>query len=59
MKKVVVMLFIFTLSACSNQATVSKTDSEWSYTSKPVFCYQLPPEELQPNKNCIGSGGHQ
>lgn len=52
MKKIILILFVASvLSACSNEY---KSD----YTTKPVFCYELPPQEQAPGKNCIGSGGH-
>lgn len=51
-KYILVLLAVSTLVACSMQC---KQD----YTTKPVFCYQLAPQEQAPGKNCIGSGGHQ
>lgn len=52
MKKTFLILLISNLLiACS---VLYKAD----YTTKPVFCYQLSPKDMQPGKNCIGSGGH-
>lgn len=54
MKKLIILTALLSLSACTN--TVPK-GGQFAYTSKPTFCYQLPPQEQSPAVNCIGSGG--
>ncbi len=49
-KTILALLIASALVACSTQY---KSD----YTTKPVFCYQLVPQDQQPGKNCIGAGG--
>ncbi|VEJ16425.1 hypothetical protein [Actinobacillus pleuropneumoniae] len=50
-KLIFTLLVTSLLSACSTQYPID-------YTTKPVFCYQLSPQDIQPGKNCIGTGGH-
>ena len=53
MKTTALLLAALLLSACTAEPVLN-TD----YTTKPIFCYQLAPQDMQPGKNCIGSGGH-